>query len=442
MEVHDKLQTMPVEQSASSEKLLLEDSTEQKLQLPPSFICCICMNPMLDPVSVEFGHSYCRTCIQQWLNSGKRTNPRDGRRLSSTRLVDNIDLRQAVETVLRTQEPFRSLPSGSWPRVVDACLFKETTFSYPSRCSVDRPVTDSKCEAPAAAAGTANGSHEPDSYREGAERGDAASQFRMATDYALLDDEVTFIRWRKIAFNQPPSEIERAVAAFREGAEHFRAVEQHMLGWCYFLGWGVDKDRSVADKWFRKSADCGSAAGQFMMGVRYSARFFAKNKGKAAQWLRKSADQGYPRAQLMLGFCYCLGLGVPRDLEEQARWYKKAAEKGNARACSMVGVMYEVGSGFPFDLDEARRWYRKGADCGDHFALGACYENGWGVARDLKAAKREYLCATAEGFIFENCRTELQRNVFPRWGFKFVHSIASFWPMYPLGSQSSRWTPI
>eukprot|EP00245_Coleochaete_scutata_P003564 TRINITY_DN15219_c0_g1_i9.p1 TRINITY_DN15219_c0_g1~~TRINITY_DN15219_c0_g1_i9.p1 ORF type:complete len:440 (+),score=59.01 TRINITY_DN15219_c0_g1_i9:1-1320(+) len=439
MEVHDKLQTMPVEQSASSEKLLLEDSTEQKLQLPPSFICCICMNPMLDPVSVEFGHSYCRTCIQQWLNSGKRTNPRDGRRLSSTRLVDNIDLRQAVETVLRAQAPFCSVPSGRWPQLVDTCLFQGTTSSHPS--SVNPPVADSKCEVPAAAVGMANGSHEADNYRERAERGDAASQFRMVAYYAA-EDEVLFKRWRKIAFNQPPSEIERAVAAFREGAEHFRAVEQHMLGWCYFLGWGVDKDRSVADKWFRKSADCGSAAGQFMMGVRYSARFFAKNKGKAAQWLRKSADQGYPRAQLMLGFCYCLGLGVPRDLEEQARWYKKAAEKGNARACSMVGVMYEVGSGFPFDLDEARRWYRKGADCGDHFALGACYENGWGVARDLKAAKREYLCATAEGFIFENCRTELQRNVFPRWGFKFVHSIASFWPMYPLGSQSSRWTPI
>ena len=75
------------------------------------------------------------------------------------------------------------------------------------------------------------------------------------------------------------------------------AEVQFALGWCYYEGYGVEKDPREAVKWYRKAA-----------------------------------EQGHATAQVGLGWCYYEGGGVEKDPREAVKWYRKAAEQGDAKA--------------------------------------------------------------------------------------------------------------
>ena len=79
--------------------------------------------------------------------------------------------------------------------------------------------------------------------------------------------------------------------------------------------------------------------------------------------------------------------GILKKMGQQAvTWIRKSAEQGNAFAQYSLGVCYENGYGVPKDLEEAVEWYRKSAEQGNAFAqynLGLCYANGDGVIKDL-----------------------------------------------------------
>ncbi|WP_042700469.1 tetratricopeptide repeat protein, partial [Methanocorpusculum bavaricum] len=67
----------------------------------------------------------------------------------------------------------------------------------------------------------------------------------------------------------------------------------------------------------------------------------------------------------------------------------KAAEQGDAHAQNNLGASYEDGEGVEKDLDKAAYWYTKAAEQGNAEAqnnLGVCYENGKGVEKDLNKA--------------------------------------------------------
>ena len=54
---------------------------------------------------------------------------------------------------------------------------------------------------------------------------------------------------------------------------------------------------------------------------------------EAAKWYRKSAEQGIDAAQYMLGNMYYWGHeGVKQDKEESRKWLRKAARQGHVYA--------------------------------------------------------------------------------------------------------------
>ena len=109
----------------------------------------------------------------------------------------------------------------------------------------------------------------------------------------------------------------------------------------------------------------------------------AKDSVEAVKWYRKSADQGTADAQLNLGVMYANGEGVVKDSAEAVNWYRKAADQGNASGQVILGAMYSKGEGVPKDSAEAVKWYRKAADQWQAFAqyfLGRMYDKGEGVA--------------------------------------------------------------
>ena len=46
----------------------------------------------------------------------------------------------------------------------------------------------------------------------------------------------------------------------RQAAEHGDVDAQFTLGWCYYMGEGVEENVSEAAKWYRKAAEQGHAA--------------------------------------------------------------------------------------------------------------------------------------------------------------------------------------
>jgi len=79
------------------------------------------------------------------------------------------------------------------------------------------------------------------------------------------------------------------------------ATAQSELGFCYFNGYGVTKDKIEAVSWYTKAAEQGHATAQYNLGYCYSHGFgIKKDYAKAIHWYTKAATQGHTEAQNQL----------------------------------------------------------------------------------------------------------------------------------------------
>jgi len=80
-------------------KVHYSSSSSQSMtpNVPDEFRCPISLDLMRDPVIVSSGHTYDRTSIAQWINSGHHTCPKSGQRLIHTALIPNYALKSLVQ---------------------------------------------------------------------------------------------------------------------------------------------------------------------------------------------------------------------------------------------------------------------------------------------------------------------------------------------------------
>jgi len=81
----------------------------------------------------------------------------------------------------------------------------------------------------------------------------------------------------------------------------------HILGWCYYNGHGVEQDYE-----------------------------------KAVEWYMLAAAQGDALAQNNLGICYENGFGVEQDYGKAIEWYTLAIEQGNALAQDLLHALKQT----------------------------------------------------------------------------------------------------
>ncbi len=86
-------------------------------------------------------------------------------------------------------------------------------------------------------------------------------------------------------------------------------------------GGPVPQSAEEAARWLRMSAEKGSAMGMFLLGAE------SHDDGEAFTWYKKAAEAGLPAAQFMTGEAYEQGRGVGRDAAEAEKWYQRAAEQ-------------------------------------------------------------------------------------------------------------------
>ena len=149
--------------------------------------------------------------------------------------------------------------------------------------------------------------------------------------------------------------------------------------------------------------------------------------------LRWHADKNVPEALCWLGSYYRDGLGsLVKSPKKARRLYERAAELGDVTAMANLGRLFETGEGGKLDKKKALQLFRRAADRGHahgqhnfarhlqkagdvddaarfcslaaaqgltvaEYGLGASYEGGFGVPKDLDEAKRLYALAAAKG---------------------------------------------
>ena len=91
------------------------------------------------------------------------------------------------------------------------------------------------------------------------------------------------------------------------------------------------------------------------------------------------------------------GICVKPNINAAVFWYEQAVENGNDLARSNLADILRKGTqGYPKDLNRAFQLYK---ECGlpyAHYRVGEFYEHGWGVSKDLEAAKAYYRQAYQE----------------------------------------------
>ena len=173
-------------------------------------------------------------------------------------------------------------------------------------------------------------------------------------------------------------DYEKALKYYRKSAEQGSAKGQAALGWMYYEGKGVSQSDTEAVKWWRKAAEQGDNISQSMLGwMYYAGKGVSQSDIEAVKWCRKAAEQGNANAQYNLGIMYYAGKGVSQSDTEAVKWYKKAAEQGLSNAQYNLGVMYANGTGVSQDDVEAVKWYQKAAEQGNEYVKDALKSRGY-----------------------------------------------------------------
>jgi TPR repeat protein len=243
---------------------------------------------------------------------------------------------------------------------------------------------------------------------QAANQGHAAAQFRLGAYYhkglGKNDNFEKAIHWYEAAAREYYKSEEPSAVNHGRDARKWRAKAQQQLGSCYLKGSGVERDPTVAVKYFKMASENGDPSSQYVLGDCYfNGIGVVKDDFMASQCFYWAADSGHANAQYCLGVCHQYGDGVPFDLACAAEWYRLASDQGHALAQFNLGICYFSGIGLAKDQHKAVSLFRAAAEQNiptAQYKLSVCLLNGLGVAKDIKQAGEYFRLASSALFDF------------------------------------------
>lgn len=200
-------------------------------------------------------------------------------------------------------------------------------------------------------------------------------------------------------FKMGHHEVAHAMWSQIEGSE--RAEALFNLAILYEQGLGVDKDMDGAISLYQESANMGSRASAFQLGLIYRFNDRHLNQDQSRYWLEKAASQGDQEAAQMLADSGDLVsspmLSINRliangDYEKAVELLRTQVDKypPNPRALARLAWLFESGVGVQSDLEIAADLFERAADLGNaeaQYALSVMYETGKGRAKNSALAQ-------------------------------------------------------
>lgn len=136
-----------------------------------------------------------------------------------------------------------------------------------------------------------------------------------------------------------------AVVLLKKAARLGLPVAMTAVGYCAYMGIGMDKDDTVAVSWFRKGA-----AKQDVNAYWLLAKLLMEGSGvqtpsyaEAAVYFQMAAEKNIPQAEHHLAIMYEYGMGVDEDFLKAEEYYQRAAQQGFTEAMYHLGLMYAHG---------------------------------------------------------------------------------------------------
>ena len=237
----------------------------------------------------------------------------------------------------------------------------------------------------------------------------AMREFRPLADQGLVEAqlEVGFLYWSGQGIPKDKSEAEKwftraasAVPKWRQQAGRGDAQAALQLGMLLWVGKGIAGDPAAARLLIAQAAEAGDPEAQVnLAGFLLQGVLFEKNQEEAARWGQRAAERGNAAAEDLLGRLYAAE-GVKQDYSQARIWLRRAAGHGSLSAYDALAQMYRDGDGLTQNASEAFALYRVAAEkryAPAMFSLGELLENGVGVQRDLGQAVQWYRRAAEQG---------------------------------------------
>lgn len=118
--------------------------------------------------------------------------------------------------------------------------------------------------------------------------------FGLGLPITAVAGDIEDLQSGQAAFNAGNYEL--SFSLWQTLATEGHADAQLFVGLSYANGWGINKSTKLAEVWYKKAANSGSAAGQFMLGLHYISGSDT-DLAKGVWWLEKAAANGDSSAQ-------------------------------------------------------------------------------------------------------------------------------------------------
>jgi len=198
------------------------------------------------------------------------------------------------------------------------------------------------------------------------------------------------------------SNISEAISWYQKAADQGVPNAQVALGSLYERGVGVSQSDSTAVSFYTKASDRNFPGGMIALGLMYErGKGIGKDASKAFELYKKASDAGQANGHYALSRAYGVGIGVDKNLTEAEIFLRKAADMGNDAAQVTLGTQYMQGTGgLSKNPEEAMVWFKKASEKNYPpaiYQMGAAYEFGFGVSKDIDTAKDYYTKAAKNG---------------------------------------------
>lgn len=130
------------------------------------------------------------------------------------------------------------------------------------------------------------------------------------------------------------------------GAQYGHKECQNGLGFFYANGWGIEKNKELAFKFYSESAQQGFIPAMWNVALSFEkGTGVSKDLHKMFEWYSKAANNGDSKSMYEVAKCYYRGYGIKKDYSAAFRYFNLAAEHGNSKALTIVGECYLNGIG-------------------------------------------------------------------------------------------------
>lgn len=210
----------------------------------------------------------------------------------------------------------------------------------------------------------------------------------------------------------------KAFPWYQKSADENNGDGMLSLGWCYYDGNGVKKDRAKALNLFQKVYETHPKQAPFAarsLALHYKD---AGDETNALFWYQRGAKAGDAYCAFELACAYGDGtLGLEENIQKSREWYQKTFELDepeiNGQAACWAGYCYEKEG----DYENARKWYKEGMERG--FGLAMCfYARGYLYGRGTAKNRRNAMEWFQRAF-YSDCFDD-ETKAFAAWGISTI----------------------